>query len=305
MNLIPDSHFENGFTVLSQKDHRHNDAIRQLDDFTYGQTRAPSWKIAQWDSGPCLWRDRIDSDKYTLTDGLSKWVTYDPDEKALLLRLNTAPYYQGKGAVKGDYWPHLLIEESFGYDSATLKQRVYYSGAVDSMRLSLDLRMPYYSAVPNTDNWVEAAQLYAYVTVNCKKDRGGRFVWLGIQLFDSRFARSTTSWHIDSGKADASNQMIYLLGLNEAYPKGAPSLWGKDGLAPQITNEWLHVDVDLIPHMRDMLRLTIEKGYFPADTAMEDLYINYMNFGWESIATYDSGVQIKDLRLDSRFLSEE
>ena len=299
MNLIPDSNFENGIVILSQKDHQRGDAVRPLGNFTYGQDVVPSWKLAQWDSGPCLWRDRVYSYPYTITDGVSKWVTYDPEEKSLLLRLNTEPYYEGKGAVEGDYWPHLLVEENFGYQEAAEADKAYYSGAASSMHLSFDLRMPYYSAVYNADDWVEAAQLYTYVTVNNKKCSDGRFVWFGMQLFDSRYERRASSWHVDGGKADASNQMIYLIGLGEVYPEGVTSFWGQDGSAPQVTNEWLHIDIDLIPYMRDMLKLAVEQGYFPADTAMEDLYINYINYGWETIATYDCGVEIKNLQLDS------
>ena len=134
------------------------DSIRPLGNFTYGQEVTPTWKVAQWDSGPCLWRDSVPSDRYTLTDGVSKWITYDPEEKSLLLRLHTEPYYQGKGAVYGDYWPHLLIEENFDYNETPPEKKVYYSGGVDSMRLSFDLRMPYYDATHNADNWVEAGQ---------------------------------------------------------------------------------------------------------------------------------------------------
>lgn len=299
MNLIPDSNFEKGFIVVSQKDHSNGDAIRELGSFTYGQDSCPSWKIAQWDSGPCLWDNRAESDKYTLTDGVSKWVIYNPEQKSLLLRLNTEAYYQGRPAIEGDYWPHLLIEEDFEYNVATPEEKVYYSGAASSMRLSFDLRMPYYSASSNSENWVEAAQLYTYVTVYCKKGTKGRFIWFGMQLFDSRFARNSTGWHIDGGKADATNQMIYLIGLDEVFPKGERSLWGKEGREPQASEEWLRIDVDLIPHMRDMLRVAKEREYFPADTQMEDLYINYMNYGWESIATFDTAAEIRNLRLDS------
>lgn len=105
--------------------------------------------------------------------------------------------------------------------------------------------------------------------------------------------------YIDGGKADASGQMIYLIGMSEVFPKGARSFWGRDGEAPQASDEWLHVELDLIPHMRDMLRIAIAKGYFSADTAMEDLYINYINYGWEIIATYDCSVEIKNLSLES------
>ena len=297
MNLIPDSNFENGIVILSQKDHQSGDAVRPLGNFTYGQDVVPSWKLAQWDSGPCLWRDRVESYPYTITDGVSKWVTYDPKEKSLLLRLNTEPYYKGKGAVEGDYWPHLLVEENFGYQEAAEADKAYYSGAASSMHLSFDLRMPYYSATYNSEDWVEAAQLYMYFGLHHKET--GRFVWFGLQMFDSRGPLGADSYHVDGGKADASGQIIYVIGMGNVYKNVDGWFWDDNGMEPQVTNEWLHFELDLIEHMQNLIDRAVKADDFPEGTTTDDLYIDYMNYGWEIIATYDCGVEIKNLRLDS------
>ena len=47
----------------------------ELGNFTYNDNNeTPDWMIAQWNSGNCLWENRIESDKFTITDGLTKTV---------------------------------------------------------------------------------------------------------------------------------------------------------------------------------------------------------------------------------------
>lgn len=296
--LIPDGNFSDGMTVLSQKDHKNGDRITELGSFTYtDSTQKPKWSLAQWDSGPCIWRKRADSDSNTLTDGVSKWVTYNPDKKSLLLRLNTEAYYKGNGAIQGDYWPHLLVEQNFPYKKASDDEKLFYTGAADKWMLSFDLRMPYYNATPRDGDWVRAAQLYMYFGARNKDT--GRFVWFGLQIFDSRWEKSSDSYFVDGGKADASGQMIYVIGMENVYKNMDKTLWDASGIAPQASDDWLHYEIDLIPHLQAMVNRGIDEGDFAPDATIEDFYIDYMNYGWEIIATYDCGVEIKNLSLKS------
>lgn len=296
--LIPDRCFLDGMTVLSQKDHANGDRIVELGEFRYGESsQAPKWSLAQWDSGPCIWENRVESESNTLTDGVSKWVTYDPEKNSLLLRLNTEAYYQGRGAVQGDYWPHLLVEQDFPYSEASDSEKLFYSGSADKWMLSFDLRMPYYSATEREGDWVRAAQLYMYFGARHKET--GRFVWFGLQMLDSRWKGSTDNYFVDGGKADASGQMIYVIGMNNVYENTEGSFWKEDGSSPEVTDEWLHFEIDLIPRLKAMVARGIREGDFDAGTTADDFYIDYMNYGWEIIATYDCGVEIKDLSLIS------
>lgn len=295
-NIIPDAEFNNGFSVNSQKDHTNGDAYSVLGAFTYNETDlSPLWSLSQWDSGPCIWNENVSEDKYTITDGSSKWVTYDPEEKSLLLRLNTEPYYQGKGAVPGDFWPHLLIEQNFPFNELSQEKQTSRTAENEKILLSFDIRMPYYEATPNPDNWVEAAQLYMYFGIVDKAEN--KFVWFGLQLFDSRYEFSQLSFKIDDGKSDASGLPIYLIGMEDVYKNSDKTFW-KDG-TPTTSEEWLHIEIDLKPHLESMLKTAIEKGYYSETTTPSDLYFHYMNFGWETIATFDCGVEIKNLALNS------
>lgn len=293
--LIPDASFANGMTVRSQKDHSNNDSWSNLGKFTYGKTATPNWILSQWDSGPCIWSNRVSGGSaYTLTDGRSKWVTYNPAEKSLLLRLNTDAYYNGNGAVQGDYWPHLLVEQDFPYNSATADEKLFYSGVADKWNLSFDLRMPNYSFT-NHGGWVNAAQLYIYFGLRQKST--DRFIWFGVQLFDSRFKNDNdVHYAVDGGKGDATGNMIYCVGMKDLY-NGKSGFWGTS--SPQVTNSYIHFEIDMIPHLKNMISRGISEQNLPAGTTADDFYISYMNYGWEIIGTYDCGVEIKNLSMQS------
>lgn len=297
-NLVADADFYDGFNVMSQKDHANGDKVTQLGTFYYTRSLAdPSWGLYQYDCGPCLWADRIKSDKYTLTDGVSKWVTFNPDEKSLLLRLDSAAYYQGKGAVQGDYWPTLLIgqEETMGYLTVPQKDKIFYTAEADRWELSFDVRMPVFEQTFNPDDWVEASQVVMYFYIVPKNTH--KFVWFGAQVFDNRWEHTQNYYMIDGGKDDASGLPIYVIPTDDVYANSERSLW-VDG-KPQADDTWIHVSIDLRPHLDKMRQIAIKNGYFDPNTKLEDLFLHGMNFGWETIGTFDTAIEIKNLHLDS------
>lgn len=216
--ILNDPDFKSGFSVLSQKEHDNGERVTILGDFVYG-SKPPVWKLAQWDSGPCLWNHKIKSDKYTLTDGFSRSVVYNPDDNSLKLKLNTAAFYNGKPAKTGMYWPHLLIEQT-GFN-ADVRDKLIVSGK---------LRLTEYNEFPVDGDYVRAAQFLMFLYLRSKT--GNNFVWFGLHFFDSRAAFSDTYIGYDGGKADASGAPIYSLGERDIF--SGRSLWQHD--APLISN---------------------------------------------------------------------
>lgn len=281
--LISDRGFTRGFIVLSQKDHYNGNNFSQLGKFVYScDTASPIWKLAQWDSGPCLWANRSASDKYTLTDGVSRHVRYNPGEGSLELRLNTSAYYKGKPAAEDMYWPHLLIEQS-GFKSV-LGSKPIIEGK---------LRLKKYKETPIDGDYVRAAQFLLFIYLRAAT--GGDFVWFGLHLFDSRAAYSSTYKGYDGGKPDASQALIYSIGESDIFPER--SLWKDD--RPYVCNEWLCFSVDLRPHIDRMVLFGLRDGYFKEIKSSDDLIVCGLNVGWESIATFDHSMEIKDLGLYS------
>ncbi len=299
--LIRDLKLEGGMTLLSQKDHSAGDAITVLGTHSFYQGKeaaSPVWRLAQWDSGPCLIENQIDAGVGAITDGEWRSFSYDPDENVMSFLLDTSLYYQGKPAVQGDYWPHLLIEQDdFGYFSLPEEQKKAYSCASDHLILSMDVRMDVYQLTKIQGDWVRAAQFLLYFYV--KGTETNDFCWFGVQLFDNRTKYTQNYVAYDGGKPDASGAMIYLIGTETTYRVDGENVcpfWNKG--VPEASDDWLHIEIDLKPYLEDMLEAGKKDGYFKADS-LEGLCINGMNLGWETIGTFYHEMSVKNLSLRS------
>lgn len=296
MQIIPDLDLKGGIALISQKDHANNDKFKVLDvhDFYGGTAKAPVWRLAQWDSGPCLVENRIESDPTVITDGVGRSFSYDPEQNVMTFELDTALYYQGKPAIEGDYWPHLLLEQDkfLRTDDADALQALNCDA--DRLILSMDIRLVEFEQTPIEGDWVRAAQFLMYFYV--KGIDTNDFCWFGLQLFDNRNDRTAHYVGYDGGKADASGAMIYSIGSRYVYKNSGRTLYLKK--VPDTSGEWVHVEIDLKPYLEDMLERGQKDGYFKADS-LSGLCINGMNVGWETIGTFDHTMQIRNLQLVS------
>ena len=296
MQMIPDLDFQGGIQLISQKDHANGDKFSVLDthDFYGGQAQNPVWRLAQWDSGPCLVENRVESAQTVITDGVGRSFAYHPEQNKMTFELDTSLYYQGKPAVEGDYWPHLLVEQGqfVRADDAQAVQSLRCDA--ERMILSMDIRLTEVTETPVDGDWVRAAQFLMYFYV--KGIETNDFCWFGVQLFDSRYDKTAHYVGYDGGKADASGAMIYSIGSRYVYKNSGRTLYQKK--KPDTSGEWVHVEIDLKPYLEDMLERGLADGYFKADS-LSELYINGMNVGWETIATFDHTMEIKNLQLVS------
>ena len=297
MQIIPDITLKTGMQLLSQKDHQNGDvfAVLGIHDFYGGTATDPRWRLAQWDSGPCLVKNRVESDVTAVMDGVGRCFAYQPEQNQMTFALDTSIYYRGKPALTGDFWPHLLIEQAdFGYAAQPAQTQAYYRCDADRMVVSFDIRLTAYSNTPIDGDWVNAAQflLYFYVKGIDTND----FCWFGLQLFDNRWEKNDHYIGYDGGKADASGAMIYSIGSKYVYRSTGRTLY-KAG-KPDVGGEWIHVEIDIRPYLDDMLAHGLSDGYFEAQL-LSELCINGMNLGWETIGTFDHTMEMRNLRLDS------
>ncbi|MBQ8228099.1 MAG: hypothetical protein IJZ88_03705 [Clostridia bacterium] len=289
MELFSDDDFSDGFFVVSQA--TVNGQGQKLGSFTYcNESSVPSWAIAQWNSGPCLWADRIESDRYTLTDGTTKTVTYNPQEGCVSMRLNAANVYNGSAATY-ENWPHLLLEQAplTDYDKLTDEEKEFYFCTADEFVLDLKIRMTDFKHTTNPEG-VNAVQFLAYFYL--QGFSGNEFIWFGVDLFDSR-GYSDTNWSYDKG----SGNMIYCLSTKDTYGLKTRSLYrfGK----PYISEEWTTVKVNLKPHLEKAIKLANEDNIFGKEVSLEDFYIGGTNIGFEIHGNYDCTMEIKDFNITS------
>ena len=89
--------------------------------------------------------------------------------------------------------------------------------------------------------------------------------------------------------------MIYSVGSKYIYPgPGGSTLW-KDG-APSPDGVWRHVELDLVPYLKNMLKRGKADNYFTAQE-LSALSVNGMNVGWETIGTFRHTMEMRGLRL--------
>ena len=287
--LFKDSEFENGFTVMSQQ--TVNNSGIPLGNFSYrGTDRTPSWMIAQWNSGPCLWADKITADDYTITDGETKWVTYNPIDNSVSMRLNAANVYKGEAAT-AEAWPHLLLEQSpiCDYFSLSPTDKAFYNCSADHMVLSLDIKITDFKDTTNSDG-INAVQYLAYFYL--KGNDNNKFIWFGVNLFDSRGAVDTY-WALD----EASQRMIYCVSTKDTYGSLSRSLIRNK--EPFISDEWVHIELDLSPHIAQAIKAANESDTFGTTVTQEDFYIGGTNIGYEIHGNYDCTIVIKDFQIIS------
>lgn len=293
--LIPDLSFKRGINIHSQKDHSNGDTFTSLGyhSFYGGDAKAPKWGLAQWDSGPSLTAESVGNDDTELTDNYSKLFRYDPASNIMTFRLNTAAYYNGKPSREGDYWPHLLIEQpEFVFGSNLEKQKQFYSCSADAIVCSFDIKLDDYNITEIEGDWVRAAQFLMYFYV--KGTKTNDFCWFGLQLFDNRWELNDHYIGYDGGKADASGAMIFSIGSKYIYT--SKTLY-KDG-KPNPGGDWIHVSVDIKPFLEEMFEYGKKDNYFKANS-LDELIVNGMNLGWETIGTFDHTMSLKDLHLTS------
>lgn len=293
--LLADPDFASGFSVVSM-DTNGSEQIK-LGNFVYSnsQTVSPSWTIAQWNSKHCLWAERVESDSFTITDGVTKTVTYSPDDSSLSMRLNAANVYCGQAAGESSF-PHLLIEQSPFDDYARMSDgdKLFYRCDSDRILLSLDIRLKDFKDTTNLEG-INAAQFLAYFYF--RGVNSNDFVWFGVNLFDSRGLQDTY-WSLDTA---GSNQMIYSLSTADTYGSSRKTLF-RDG-KPFVSDEWTHIELDLTPHIADFIKRANSSGIYGRTFSAEDFYIGGTNMGFEIHGNYDCTVDVKDYRLTSyRFM---
>lgn len=287
--LISDPNFENGFTVVSQS--VNNSQQIKLGDFKpNADGNSPDWTIAQWNSGPCLWEDRIESDVFTLTDGRTKTVTFNPDDKSVSMRLNAAEVY--KGAPADDKaWPHLLLEQSpiINYKMLSENDKAFYNCSAEHIVLSLDIRLSEFIDTTNKDG-INAVQYLAYFYMT--DTDGNNFIWFGVNLFDSR-GYADEYWALDK----ASNAMIYSVSTKDTFGSKHKSLFRNS--KPFVSDEWVNVELDLAPHISKAIKNANKSNTFVETVSASDFYISGTNIGFEIHGNYDCTVDIKNFSLTS------
>ena len=87
--------------------------------------------------------------------------------------------------------------------------------------------------------------------------------------------------------------MIFSIGTKYIYT--GETLWKNGAPCP---GDWIHVSIDIKPFLEQMFEHGKADNYFKSKS-LDDLVLNGMNVGWETIATFDHTMSMKNLHLTS------
>ncbi len=130
-----------------------------------------------------------------------------------------------------------------------------------------------------------AAQFQVFFTVqnrNRQSPGHGDLLWFGVPVYDSRHRHPPEYKSKDFG---GTEKFIY---TPDAKMFGTTSAHEGD---------WVVIDQDLLPLMREALSAAWAKGFLSASRQPNDYGIGGMNLGWELPGTFDVEMEIRNLNL--------
>lgn len=284
-DLFADPQFRRGF-LLSYADSSKGRAVEAVLDLG-DPNNVPAWRLCQWATKYSLAATSCvpgtDGDLFYDNEG-KRVVVGGPDSanRDLILEVRGGAECGDKARRSGEGWPHLLIEQ----DAVVIRPL----DELAEIRFSLDLRLlRCESRMPadQYDRGLHAAQFQMFFIVkNISPDSPdhGNFYWFGVPFFDNRHDVPPEYMAKDIGKDDATGKFIYTVDGRAV------------GVTPMKTGQWLSLDVDLLPFIRNGVQEAMKRGYLK-DADPRHYAVANMNLGWEIPGAFDAAVQIRDLRI--------
>lgn len=288
IELIQDNHFKNGFTVSPADSEPQPENRYPLDyDLKYGNSTGKiAWLMGQPGNrfgladAYALEGKKVDyTDGFYTLEDTSKKLIINPDTGEITFILNTSEEYLAPRQPK-EGWPHLLIQQGLSKNLSL--------NEVESMTLSLDIKMNYLNLMMSEAEYVESlhtAQFLMYIVVrtNAALD-AGEFLWFGIPFLDARYTLMPESGMFDAGTAGNTGKFIYQMPQGDFMPNGL------------VLGEKISIDIDLMPYYERALNLANQKGAM-LNSTIGDLYVTNMNIGYEIPGTYDVSITLYDFSL--------
>lgn len=279
-NAYADEDYLNGFSVYTTQE-GNGTIVGNLKKDT--STTTPSWTIAQWNSQNDIVNGyRSIQDDLWLWGDNSKQVFVRPQTHTLGLLMNASSEYTAD-RVQNQPWPCILLNQEFDFNNHVKISEL------SSLIMNVDFNITKMEnhMVGEVDPNLHAAQLLWYITVqnrNVNSVDFGKYVWFGLQLYDSRYEFCPFFANEDGGKEVNTGMFIYLQESQNFI---------QDVVVP---NRTYSIQYNAYEKICEAFALAQSRGYL-MNTTFDDLYIGGMNIGWELPGTYDVCVEISDLNL--------
>ncbi len=279
--LIRDPHFQQGFIALKAQTGRR---------VPYGTLAGlvhdtqPIWDLAQWSSKHALQL----APPRKLTGGAieyanaSKSVTVGkPGSSAsdIVLAVNGSVEYGTRARQKGEPWVHLLLQQKIVNPPALAD--------ITSAHFHIEARLKTLKKIDTSDYSPgrHAAQFQVFFSIQNRNPQSaghGQYLWFGVPLFDDRheFPKAHKS------KDTAGTNMFIFTPAGGSYTTQSAH-----------SKQWITVDKDLLPLMREGLELAWKRGFLRDSKSFDDYRIAGMNIGWEVPGIFDVKMQVRNLSL--------
>lgn len=283
--MILDTGFQNGFAVYGP---RHEDGLWAQYAGKAETTEKQWWNIAQW----ALYRHPLTA--YTpRTDLPGGGFIYETpscrlsvgDRKDCLIRMELRAEQEYLGHVRafGEDWPHFLLEQHLCLDCEP------QMGELSALDYEISFRLEYSvcnmrkeDMNPNNMHHAQVAHYWAIIDPVAMD-----WFWFGLNFYHSRYDLFPGYLHIDEGKADASNKMIYVVPQNLFSNQKAT-----DG-------QWMDIKLDILPFIKEAVEKSKEKGCLK-NAQFERMKIISTNIGFEMMGNFDAAFMLRKLQLTGR-----
>jgi hypothetical protein len=295
IDLIRDCAFSDGLNIKdhSGKEHRFS---------SHGVTNRCVWSVAQHYSRSCF------ADLTPLSSETNLFLFQDPYEFLVIgssdgnfiSGVNGSVEYDGKYRVKGDAWPHLLLEQNVSDLNSHPREGSPCLSEMSKINFSADVKLLYdhQNRKEGYDPSLHAAQFQIFFTVqnlNPNSKGFGDYYWFGVGFYDDRKTITSLSAMKDmsSPKKKGTNKFIYNVGIKPFTEAVVGS------------GEWVSVHGDLYPHIIAGLHECWENGYLGDSKDLDDYRLGSLNIGWEVTGLNDVAMAVKGLRTEGILRDKE
>jgi len=282
--LIQDNHFRRGFILWETKPGKH---VRYGELRGFDPETAPVWGLSQWSSKlPLEPAKAFRTNGFLSCSNSAKAITVK-GQSDFSMAVNSAVEYGSRARAKTDPWVHLLVEQEFDSPPRLSECSNVILHVEARLLRSRNLHQRDYS--PD----FHAAQFQIFITVQNRNRQSkgfGDLLWFGIPIYDNRHRFAPEFKAQDFG---GTSKFIFTPGGQNFATNST-----HDG-------DWVVIDKDLLPLMREALETAWARGFLKASNAVEDYHLGGMNMGWELPGTFNVEMQVRNLSLKVKSLAAD
>ena len=305
-SLLSDSSFKNGFGLFSPETTTAHVEDRLIDyngeaetDFYNPEAdHSYYWTMCQWWTPYNFVNATYSKNGDThIYENESRRLEVNPNEGSLHMELNADMEYEEKFGGPRDpaaSWSHFLIQQNF--PSELVKSPSTFEDLYVEMDVTIEESTYLGEGQPLG---AECAQLLFYfclfnrVPADSNPEEvgmNGTGMWFGVPIYDSRYDYVDRYIGGDTGFVGSTNRMIYSI-PNQSYM----------GRGPVEMNHTYKIRIDVLDLLKEAFIYGVKNDYLP-NCLWNNLYLTYMNFGWELPGQYKVSSTLSNLDIHATIL---